>query len=892
MREHLSRWASAVVVLLCAVAPAWAQLEPIPEDRGANGLALALRRIGVMPRVLYVTAHPDDEHNGMLVRLSRGLGVRTALLTLTRGDGGQNAIGPELFDALAVLRTEELAAIHRYDGVEQYFGQSVDFGYSFSVEESLARWGREAALGDVVRVLRSFRPDVVITLPLEAKGGGLHHQATAQLAREAFRAAADPARYPDQGLPPWQAGKLYQGGVGGGPATEAAPALSVRTGVYDPLLGMTWQQFGIVSRNEHRSQAAGQRIPPAGEGEASFVLVDSEPAVSGREADVLDGLDRTFLGLLRYAPNPEKATPYLRGDLAAIQADLDAARTACDATAPEKAISSLRAVMVGLQELSTKLAGAPLDAAVRSDLLARIEDENRDAQRALWLAHGLSMEVTADDDVVVPGQTVNITARVVNQGEESVTVEGVSLLTARGWAFRILEGRLTNLDKGEVGVYRFVAEVPADARPSQPFWRRPRGVDRYELLDPTLAGRPWSPPEVVVVFRYRSGRAVGIESEPASVRYQWLGGGEKEKVMAVGSAFSVRVQPEVTVVPVGSRAPREFRVAVRNEGKAAGTGRVRLEVPAGWTVEPREAPVHFAGEDDEVPVRFSVTPNAAAAGEASVRAVFVDAGGHESSAGDQVVAYAHIQERRLVRPASARVAVLDVAVAPGTSIGYVDGAGDEVDTAIRQLGIPLTYLTADDLAFGDLSRFTTIVTGVRAYETRPDLRSFHHRLMSYVEAGGNLVVQYNRPEFNQAPPAPPGTPRGTPPAVTDSPFAPYPASVTSERVTDENAPPRVLDANTPLLTTPNRIRAADWQGWVQERGLNFLAARDSRYDNVLAFTDPFPLNAGEKKGALVDAGVGRGHWTYVGLGLFRQLPAGVPGAYRLLANLVSRPGVR
>ena len=875
---------AAMACVLALAAPAAAQIEPIPQDRGANGLALALRRIGVTPRVLYVTAHPDDEHNGMLVRLSRGLGVRTGLLTLTRGDGGQNAIGPELFDALAVLRTEELAAIHRYDGAEQYFGQSVDFGYSFSVEETLARWGREAALGDVVRILRSFRPDVVITLPVDAVSGGLHHQAAARLAREAFRVAADPARFPELGLPPWQACKIYQGGVGGGPATDGAPAMTVRTGVYDPLLGLSWQQFGSVARGFHRSQAAGQRMADAGEGEASFVLMDSVPAITGPEADVLDGLDPTFAGLLRFAPDQEKAAPFLRADLQALQADLDAARAAFDPAAPGKTIPSLRALVIGLRALSQKLAGSALDPVGRAELTSRLDDEDRDAQAALWLAHGLALEVVADDDVVVPGQSFNITARVVNQGPERVTVEGMSLLAASGWSFKILEGRLQELEQGQVGRFRFVAYVPAEARPSQPYWRRPRGVDRFELADPALAGRPWAPPDVIGVFRYRSGKAVATQTQPAHSVYEWPGGGEKQKGVAVGSEFSVRVQPEVTVAAIGARAPREFRVAVRSERKAAATGRVRLEVPAGWTVEPRETALRFAREGDEVPARFSVTPGAVTAGETSVRAVFVDESGHESAAGDQVVAYEHIQERRLLRPAVARVIALEVAVPPGTSVGYVDGAGDEVDTAIRQLGVPLTYLSADDLAFADLSRFTSIVTGVRAYETRPDLRAFHHRLLSYVEAGGNLVVQYNRPEFNQAPAA---AAAGAP--APNSPYAPYPASVTSQRVTDENAPPRLLRADAALLTTPNRIQAADWEGWVQERGLNLLAARDARYEDIVAFTDPFPLNAGEKAGALVDAKVGQGHWTYVGLGLFRELPAGVPGAYRLLANLVGRP---
>ena len=890
MRKGLNGWGRAAAVVLYALAmavPAAAQLAPIPEDRGANGLGLALRRIGVTPRVLYVTAHPDDENNGVLVRLSRGLGVRCAILTLTRGDGGQNAIGPELFEAIAVLRSEELAAIHRYDGAEQYFGLSSDFGYSFSVEETFQKWGREAALGDVVRVLRSFRPDVVITLPLEASGGGMHHQAAARLARDGFRAAADPTRFADQGLAPWQARKIYQGGVGGGPiGGDDARAMTVRTNVYDPLLGLTWQQFGSVARAQHRSQASSQLMASPAEGDASFVLLDSEPAVAEREGDVLDGLDLTFTGLLRFAPDHEKAVPLLRADLQALQGRADAARAAFDPAAPEKALPSLQAVLVGVQAIMDKVRGSGLDARSREELAERLADEARDVEAALRLAHGLDLEVVADDDVVVPGQSFVVTARVANLGTVPVTVQGVSLSISPGWSFRILEGRLRDLARGEVALYRYEVRVPAGAPPSQPYWRRQRGADRFELVDPALAGRPWPPPDVTGVLLYKSGAAVATATQPAHWRYEWPGGGEKQKVVAVGSELSVRLQPEVTVAAIGGRAPREFRVAVRNERKGAAAGRVRLDVPAGWSVEPRDAPLSFRYEGEEVAARFSVTPGAVSAGETSVRAVFMDESGREFASGDQVIAYEHIHERRLVRAATARVVALDVAVTPGISVGYVDGSGDDVDTAIRQLGIPLTYLTADDLAFGDLSRFSTIVTGIRAYQARADLRSYHHRLMSYVEAGGNLVVQYNRLDFNQAADS---FRAGSTAAPPDSLYAPYPASVSSERVTDEDAPPRLLKPDSPLLTVPNRIGAADWQGWVQERGLNFIAARDPRYEDVLAFTDPFPLNPGEKRGALVDAPVGRGRWTYVGLGLFRQLPAGVPGAYRLLANIVGRP---
>src|SRR5438093_2748062 len=286
--------ALCALCFLCAlcVVPAPAQLTPIPQDQGGSGLGLALRRLGVTGRVLYVPAHPDDEHNGVLVALSRGRGIRTGLLTLTRGEGGQNAIGPELFEALGVLRTEELATLHRYDGVEQYFSLAYEFGYSFSVDETFRKWGHDETLGDVVQRIRAFEPDVILTLSLESKGGGQHHQASARLAVEAFRAAADPARYPEQvrsGLSPWQARKIYQGGVGGGREPIAGPPpVTVPTGVYDPLLGMSWQELGSIARASHRCQGASQLKAEPGPREGVYYVLDSAPAVTATERDLLD----------------------------------------------------------------------------------------------------------------------------------------------------------------------------------------------------------------------------------------------------------------------------------------------------------------------------------------------------------------------------------------------------------------------------------------------------------------------------------------------------------------------------------------------------------------------------------------------------------------------------
>jgi LmbE family N-acetylglucosaminyl deacetylase len=883
-----------LLVLIALAVPAHAQLDPLPYDQGAVGLGLALRRLPTTARVLYVTAHPDDEHNGVLVRLSRGLGVRTALLTVTRGDGGQNAIGPELFEALGVLRTEELAAIHRYDAVEQYFGRAYEFGFSFSVEETFEKWGHEDTLGDVVRVVRAFRPDVILTLPLEAPGGGQHHQAVGRLAREAFRAAADPTRFPEQaraGLRPWQARKVYQGGTGGFPEKIEGAPVRVPTGVLDPLLGMTWQELGSISRSLHRCQGAGQLKADPGPADGVYYLLDSEPRVTVTEADILDGIDASVGRWLAMAPGHESALPALRPDLQSLEASLAGARAAYDPSAPTRVIPALDQSLEQVRRTRARVRDSRLADDARAELVERLTDKETQLQAALALAQRFAFEVTVDDGEVVPGQTFTVTARVWNQGKSAAVVESLALSVPPNWAVERKGGEERQaLASGASLDVRYAVTVARDARYSEPYWKRDPKRDRYDLAVPGDEALPWSPPEVTATLRYSAESVLTIVRRPAVFRYPGpFVGGEKQHVVQVVPALSVRVSPDIAVIPLARpRLQKEFRVLVANNRKDAVQGAARLLVPAGWSVAPREAPLCFRYEGEEIAVRFFVTPGAAVAeGETSLKAV-VTVDGQEFKEGVQVVAYDHIQRRHLIRPAEALVLATDVRTAPAIKIGYVMGSGDAVADAIRQLGVPVNLLTADDLAYANLSEYSTIVIGTRAYETRNDLRSGHPRLMAYVEAGGNLVVQYNRAAFNWLTPPQRQGP-GSEGVSADSPFAPYPASVTPNRITDEKAPLKLLVPGSPLFTSPNRIAPRDWEGWVQERGIQFLAARDPRYVELLAGSDPFPKNPGVQKGILVEARVGRGTWTYVGLGLFRQLPAGTPGAYRLLANLVSRP---
>jgi LmbE family N-acetylglucosaminyl deacetylase len=861
---------SWLVVLLAALGAG--QVQPPAHDRGANGLGLALRRLGVTGGVLYVTAHPDDENNAMLVLLSRGRGIPTTLLTLTRGEGGQNEIGPELFEALGVLRTEELMAAHRYDGAAQLFSRAYEFGYSFSVEESFEKWGREEILRDVVRVIRAERPDVILTLPLEARGGGQHHQAAARLAREAFRAAADPARFPeqrDEGLRPWQARKIYQGATGTGGDTVGPAPVVTNTAGYDPLLGMTAAEFGSLARASHRCQGMSQLKSPPGQGRAVYSLVDAEPAVSGPETDVMAGVDTSVRGLGRYVDG-------LGPPLAAIDDAARRARAAFDADDPPLTLPPLREGLQAVRALIARVKESPASETGRAEVLHRLAGEEADFASALTLAHAVALEPLVDDGNGVPGQTLTVTTRLFNPGPEPLAVEDVALELPAGWKARRQAGEPRTVAAGEALVVTDAVTIGADARPSQPYWNRRAGADRYDLELPAHQGRPWSPPEVVAAVRYASGGVAAVLRRPAYARFAGRSGGERQKVLSVVSALSVHLEPGVAVFPRGAAdLRRELRVRVRNETPGPAAAVVRLESPAGFTVEPREERLSFQREGEELTARFwARAPVAPPSHDArlSIQAV-AERDGRAYREGYQAVSYDHIQERHLYRPAAASVLSLDVAVGRDVRVGYVRGTGDEVPEALAQLGLPVSFLDAEDLAFGDLSRFTTIVTGIRAYEARADLRAHFQRLLEYARAGGHLVVQYNK--FS--------------PALTDSPFAPYPARLTAERVSAEDAPVEVLAPGHPLLTTPNRIGPADFAGWVQERGVYFLDARDPRYTDLLASTDPFPLNPGVKKGLLVEAAVGRGTWTYVALGLYRQLPAGVPGAYRILANLVSRP---
>ncbi|MFN7916185.1 MAG: PIG-L family deacetylase [Vicinamibacterales bacterium] len=913
-----------------SVPAAQMRVTPIDEVQGHAALGLALRHLGNAGIFMMTTAHPDDENNGLLVMLNRGQGYRTTLATATRGNGGQNEIGPEIFEALGVLRTEELAALHRFDGAEQYFTRAVDFGYSFSVEETLEKWGHDEVLGDFVRLIRTIRPDVMAGLSTTGVGGGQHHQTSARLSAEAFKIAGDPTKYPEQireGLRPWQPKKLYFMTNFGGPADPNAvrPARTLRLDLsgYDPLLGKTYTEIGTEARSMHKCQGMAQLLSLPGAVESTYYMADT--AIPGQmdrdEKHMFDNIDSSIAGLAQFAgaQPPQELT----NGLAAIATAVQQAQRAFDGDNDAAVLAPLVAGQRAVRALRTQLKTmSSVSEQGRYEIDYRLGQKEREFNEALLLANNVKIETLADDGVVVPGQAVKVTTIVANRGAADVTVKQVSFdgFDAPG-ACAMTEvlsanifgafgpggpggGRggqqapprpLSTLKRGQVAQCGPSMKIPADARATEPYWHREGVAGRYTFDADAPFGLPYRPTPFRATVTLTVGTGADaidvVDAGPVQYRYEGnIFSGEKRSDVLVVPAASVNVSPEIAIIPTSAaRAPRptaagaparaarpagrEVRVTVVNDAKGASESLVKLELPQGWTSVPVQDTVKFTREDETQTVRFEVRPAAAAkAGEYRIKAQ-VTSGGASFARGYQVVEYPHIRRAHIYRDADVVLKLIDVKVAPNLRVGYIMGVGDEVPPALEQLGLNVEMLDEGDLAWGDLSKFTTIITGVRAYERRADLRANNSRLLDYVQKGGTLIVQYNKFEFNQAQ------------------YGPYPARVSSERVTDEFAPVRTLDRDSPLFYTPNRVDENTWKGWVQERGLYFLGEKDPRYKDLVALDEPFAYNKGEKKGALVEAQYGKGRWVYVGLGLWRELPAGVDGAYQLLANLVSLSAV-
>jgi LmbE family N-acetylglucosaminyl deacetylase len=865
-------FAIAILVALCFVrgAPAQLRVRPVGELPGTEALTLMFRRLASTGTFMQTTAHPDDEDNALLAMFSHGQGLRTVLVSATRGDGGQNEIGPELFQALGVLRTEELHAVHRFDGAEQYFTRAVDFGYSFSVEETFEKWGREEIVGDYVRHIRATRPDVIAGFLCGGGAGGQHHQASMALTAEAFKAAADPASYPEQiqeGLKPWRATRLFCTDISGftGPSKKrAANLLSVSTSTYDPALGRTYAELGLEARSMHKCQGTSQLLLlPGAAGNRTYRLLDSargDPGAAPRS--MFEDIDTTVTGLVRFASTRRAM---LSAPLKAIEGRIREARGAFESSGPAAAIPALAAALADVRGLRAQLKSSNGAASEAFEVDFRLAQKEEQLQQALVIAAGARLESLAADGLVVPGQSVGITSYVSNQAREAITARNISV--AGGTAAAPACSGV--VQPGQAFSCKDELRVPATAPFSTPYWIPRAAAARYDFQPGVPFGVPFTPTPFTTTFELTIAGADISIVRPVEYRYDQIVAGEKRMELQVVPPFAVTVTPAIAVVPAAAASPRSSEVTVTNHTTGAISGDVSLQVPSGWRSEPASARITFSRADEQTAVSFSVVPPPGVKHGAHQVIAVARSGSLQSSMGYEVVEYPHIRRRHVIEQAEAGLNVIDVTIAPDLQVGYIMGVGDQVPQAIEQLGAQVHLITPAELGSGDLSRYHTIVTGVRAYERRADLRANNHRVLSYAAAGGTVLVQYNKFEFNEAQ------------------YGPYPAKVSSNRVTDENSAVQILTPDHPAFNAPNRIGQEAWQGWVQERGLYFLGERDPRYTDLTLLEDPFALNKGPKTGALVEARTGKGRWIYIGLGLWRQLPAGTSGAYQLMANLLS-----
>ncbi len=863
-----------------------AQVRP-KYDMGAIGLTQKLERLQTTASAMHTGAHPDDEDSGLLAYLARNDHARTAYLALNRGEGGQNVIGQELFEPLGVIRTEELLQARRLDGGQQFFTRVMDYGFSKTRAEASKIWGENLVLGDMVRAIRTFRPLVIISrfsgTPADGHG---HHQLAGYLTPLAYKAAADPTQFPEQikeGLRPWQAKKLY--------VSESffrnpdnPPTLTINTGEYDPLIGRSDFEIAMEGRSQHKTQEMGT-LELRGKQTSGMRLVESNVGKSADEKDVFDGIDTSIAGITKLVGLTDSN---FDGDLKDAQSAAAKALENYNALNPGKIIEplaeGLRAVRKARSEIAADSKGqmnTPL--ADADSLLAQKEREFSDA---LQSAAGVVVDALADSETVVAGDETGVAVRVFAPENSSVKINGVTIAAPKGW----LINNAPPPDSPTVGffsrsenalkAYFFDLSVPANAPPTQPYWlESPRENFAFNWSAPDVEkNMPFQSPLATAEVKMNVGGEDISVIKPVQYRYADDIRGELRRDLNVVPAINVALDSNLLIIPALPKAQKQkVALSVSNDAPREMKGTVKLDLPSGWTAVPNSANFDLKAKGDKTAATFDVTIPADAKVNSYKIMAEANVGGQIYNQTMQEIAYPHIQTHRLYSPAEISAKVLDLKVAP-VNVGYIMGSGDRVPEAIRRIGLDVTMLGEKDLSTGDLSKYDTIVVGIRASQVRPDFVANNGRLLDFVKNGGTLIVQYQQQDYvsRNLPPFP---------AKTDIQINGN-QRISNVRVTDENAPVKILDPTNPIFNFPNKIAASDWDNWVQERNLYNFTTLDPKYTPLLESHDE---GDPESSGGLVYAKIGKGNFIYNSYSFFRQLPNGVPGAYRLLANMLSLP---
>lgn len=821
VKKYISIVCLSVLILLTHGPHADAQNIELPN---AGELQIKLHKLNVLGSVLYVAAHPDDENTAALAYFSKGRKYRTAYLSLTRGDGGQNLIGPEKEAEIGIIRTQELLAARRIDGAEQFFTRAIDFGYSKTPEETLDFWGEQEILADLVWVIRKFRPDVIITrFDTDGSSGHGHHTASGRLIKEAFHAASDAQKFPEQlkYTRPWKAERLYWNSWR--PREQETRDLQrVNSGEYNPLLGKSYTEMAAESRSNHKSQgfgATGRR----GTQYDYFRLVSGTPA----STDPFDGIDTSW----NRVPGGQKVGPMLTDVLESF-----------DPRHPAKSIPDLLEVYAELNEL---------------DKNYWVDIKKEELLQVIQACAGLWMEAIADDFAAAPGDEVKITTTIVNRSDFPFRIQKIEIPKMSDKT--VLE---RPLESNEPQSVESSIAIPEDFPVSQPYWLEATPVKgKFMVSEQSVIGNAENPPSIVVMVTIGAGKSLLEYSLPLLFRWRDRVDGELYRSFEIRPPVTMQMENKVSIFP--DDATKELKVKMKSHSPNV-AGRIRLKGSGKWQISPESIPFSFAEKYEEREFTFAIKPPEASDVTDIIAEAEVD--GKKIDRALVEISYPHIHRQVYFPESRIRVVKLDIERS-GKKLGYIMGAGDEVAAGLRNLGYEVLELSDEMLENGEFSQFDAVITGIRAYNTRERLKHVQKRLLQYVADGGTLIVQYN-------------VSRG----MLIENVGPYSLTIGNDRVSMETAPVRFLDPEHPLLRFPNRITPEDFDGWVQERGLYFASNWDEKYEPVLSSHD---TGESDKNGGLLFARYGKGVFIYTGYAWFRQLPAGVPGAFRLLANMIS-----
>jgi LmbE family N-acetylglucosaminyl deacetylase len=885
----------------------------IAIDRGAAALWQSLLKLHTRASMIMIVAHPDDEDGGFLTYESRGQGARVALMTLNRGEAGQNLMNSDYFDAMGLLRTEELLAADQYYGVQQYFGRVIDFGFSKSKRETLRKWKGGRAFYDVVRVVRMVRPLVVTSVFVGGHSDGHgHHQVAGQYAQQVFDAAGNPNVFPGQiraGLHPWKPLKMY----------ARVPTFSVRDGhiwdyandhtyplrffnyitgkwidgqlstnvvipegEYDPLLGATYFQIGREGLSHQKSQNGGIAVPPPGPITTAYHRFGSRVPAAQHEKSIFSGIDVSLAGIADFAAGQNDA--FLKQGLAKINADVNEAMKRfdplhLDAIAPILADGAKTNLSL-IHQVET----SSLSKTAKYDILHELLIKQAQFNTALADSLALSVRSTVTRPgpagrfaffrgpadtfrVAIPGQTFYAEVRASNESNLPVTVRRVWIATPPGESWKTAAQGQTPSTLAASGVEseKFQVRIPEDASYTEPYFSRSNlEQSYYNITDPKYLNLPFKPYPVSgwVEFEY-DGVPIRVGQVAQSIRRE-RGFGQVAWPLVVGPAISLWISPHAGVVPLGAKS---FRVSVRVHSNVKGPaqGSVRIEMPAGWNSAPATAKFSMARDGQDETLDFLLHPGGAAPGDYDLRAVAAY-DGRTYAEGYRKISYPGLRPYYLYRPAQYAAHVAPVKIAPGLKVGYIVGTGDAVPQSLEDLGIHVTFLNPADVASANLSAYNAIILGVRAYSARPELAIYNQRLLHYVHRGGVLIVQYQSGDY-------------------DHNYGPYPFHLgNAQTVTQEHCPVEFLAPRSPVLRWPNHIGPQDFLGWIEERGHGYPQSWDPRWQALFEMHDD---GQPPQKGGLLVARYGKGEYVYLALALYRQLPEGVPGSYRILANLLS-----